>query len=90
MTKEIAKAVWDGRIDGMSTREVAEMFGCTQRKALRALTAIISGECTEHPFEHSPSDEGVAIHDGRMFVRGNNGDFMEGKRGFNHYTWFLT
>lgn len=86
---QIAEAVWNGEIDGWNTRMVADHWGMTTDQALRILKRIVSGKDDSFPFEYDASYEGVTVADGRVFVWGEDGDYMEG-RGTRHHVWFYT
>jgi hypothetical protein len=83
----IATAVWEGQIDGWTTRMVADAFGVTTNKALRILKNICKGRCDLHPFVHDEYYNGVKVADGRIFVWGENADYLEG-HGRRHHNWF--
>jgi hypothetical protein len=90
--KAIAKAVWEGRIDGWTTRMVADEFGIATSKALRILKKICDGQCSLFPFERGAYEAelgGVGISDGRTFVWGEDSDYSEG-HGKRHHNWFYT
>jgi hypothetical protein len=88
----IAEAVWNGEIDGWTTRDVAEHFGLKTPAALRILKKICAGKCTLFPFERGGYEVemgGVGISDGRTFVWGENAEYAEG-HGTPHHNWFYT
>jgi hypothetical protein len=88
--KAIAEAVYNGEIDGLNTNEVAEKFEIPRPATLKILKKIAAGECTYQPFEFIEVIGGVQVRNGSTFVYGDDGEFMEGRQGFNHYIWFLT
>jgi hypothetical protein len=63
----ICDAVWDGAIDGWTTKEVAERFGCSAQVALKVLHRIASGTSGDERFMPHSAREGVAISDGRRW-----------------------
>lgn len=85
----IAKAVWDGEIDGWDTRTVSDHFEIGTAKALRILKKIVGGNNTDFAFVYEPSWEGVTVSDGRVFVWSESGDWEEG-HGLRHRNWFYT
>lgn len=89
---EIAKAVWEGKIDGWNTRMVSDEFEVSVPKALTILKKICAGKCTSFPFVRGEYEEemgGVGVEDGRTFVWGENADYSEG-HGKRHHNWFYT
>jgi hypothetical protein len=90
--QEIAIAAYQGYLDGVDTAWVANQYGVTQKQALKTLKDIVSGKVydeTLYPFgEFDESMNGVAIADGTTFAYGDNAEYKEGRRGFNHYLWF--
>jgi len=86
----IAQAVWEGKIDGWDTRTVAEHFEITTPpQALRVLKKIASDKNTDFPFEHRDDYKVVTVKDERIFVWGENAEYME-RKGKRHHIWFYT
>ena len=89
----LASDIYQGKVDSMATKEIAELYRISHSVCLKFLLQIISGKVSDpaYPFEFSESDEGVYIQDDRMFVKSDCGDFADGKTGAaNHYRWFLS
>lgn len=91
--QSICDAVWDGQINQMLTREVAEQFGCSTASALHTLQSIVSGESEDKRFTINEEIGGVFISDGSTFTH-SDGDTLAQNRDATHsprhYVWFLT
>jgi len=83
----ICDAVWQGEIDGETTKEVANRFGCSEQFALKTLLSIVEGNSGDSRFilndEHYP-----ILSTGKMFVNGVP-DGYDGKHPFKYY-WIQT
>ncbi len=89
----LLNAVWARKIDQMSTREVAEKYGLTQKEALRLLKKIASGQSGDARFIYDSDRQGVTVSDGTIFTYSQMS--IDGKRGAKtkeptHYIWFCS
>ena len=57
----IAKAVWEGQIDGLQTADVANEFGVSTKQALKILNKIISGDNSDFDFVREECYDGVSL-----------------------------
>ncbi len=85
-------AIWNGEIDQMSTREIAEKFRMSQPIALRFLKKVASGQSGDARFVYNQEREGVQIADGSIWTYSPmniDGD-SAGGNGVKHYIWFCS
>ena len=89
--KSIANAVWLRQIDQMSTREIADKFGCSVSVARTALRNIVNGTSGDERFQlNTERGEGVLVSDGSTFNYSPM-DMNESGMSANapkHYIWF--
>ncbi len=90
----IYDAVWEGQINQITTREVAEKFGCSLRAARHSLQSVICEWSGDARFEVIEPFLSVKVKSGQTFTY--NAVDMQGnpasldKNYPIHYIWFLT
>jgi hypothetical protein len=90
----IFDAVWEGEINQVTTREVAERFGCSLKTARHALQCVVCEWSGDARFEVIEPFLSVKVKDGKTFTY--NAVNMQGnpasldKSPPIHYIWFLT
>lgn len=87
--QKIHDAVWEREIDQISTREVADRFGCSLSVARRVLMDIVQGKSGDDRFRMA-DDGGVMIGCGATFNYSPmdiDGSKMSNKAP-KHYIWF--
>ena len=80
ISEQIASAVWEGHIDGLQTRDVANRWGISTAQALKILKGIVEGKNKSFPFEYDEYFKGVRVKDGTCFVQGDDPAHSEGHR----------
>ena len=89
----LRNAIWDRNIDQMTTKEVADRFRISQRKALRLLKEIASGKSRDKRFVYDEERQGVIVSDGSIFTYGPadiEGGSYTSKKSVKHYIWFCS
>ncbi len=91
LRQAICDAVWNGQIDGWTTKEVAEHFQCSTTTALNILHSIADGTSGDERFKPHSAREGVAISDGRRWTAfpvdvGDRGTYSHGET-LKKYYW---
>jgi hypothetical protein len=89
---QLAIDIYNRNIDGVPTAWVADHYGISHSRVLKALKGVVKGDvyAPDYPFgEYCDNMCGVAVADGSTFTYGDDADFGEGRRGAaNHYIWF--
>jgi len=92
--EEIRNAAWNGEIDQISTREVAEQFDCSLTVARTALLKIVQGKSGDSRFViDEERHSGVIVSDGRTFDYSPmdiDGGGISSNGRPKHYIWFLS
>ena len=90
--RTLCDAVWERKIDQMTTGEVASAFHLTQTQALRILKAIAGGQSGDQRFVYNSERQGVVISDGSVFTYSpmDVGGQASRNLGPAHYVWFCS
>ena len=90
----IHDAVWKREIDQVSTREVADQFGCSLSVARDILLDVVYGRSGDDRFKPDQErGEGVIISDGSTFnfsPMDVDGCGISSNRRPKHYIWFAS
>lgn len=89
----IYDAVWNGEINQVTTREVADTFGCSLSAARRHLLNIVKEKSGDDRFGFCTNSMAVIVKDGRKFTRTTldmQGNPIWSENQPIEYLWFLT
>jgi hypothetical protein len=89
----LINAVWQRKVDQMTTGSVAQAYGLSQNQALRLLKKIASGKSGDARFVYVSDRRGVKISDGTIFTYSRmsiDGRYGSREHEPTHYVWFCS